>query len=175
MSDVAAITHCLCTNRKDIHCDESHCDLAGPGQPGNPNQCRTCWVRLGRPRTQHSEIQQSPLLAVKPTLGYGPGTELMKLLESLGIKKKAGCGCAAKAEEMDRWGVAGCRQRREEIAGWLRENAKERGWMEKAKATVLAIKTGLAFELDVTNLYVSLVDLAIHRAEAADSPASIVQ
>lgn len=169
MNEVALITHCLCSRRTDIRCDQSHCDLAGPGQPGNPNQCRTCWIRLGRPRTQHSEIQQPPPLTAKPTLGYGPGTELMKLMNSLGIKKKAGCGCAAKAEEMDRWGVAGCRQRREEIAGWLRENAKERGWMEKAKAAALATAQGIAFRLDLSDLYGSLVDLAIQRAEAPQS------
>jgi hypothetical protein len=37
---------CLCTGRDDIHCDDSHCDIAGPGEPGNPNQCRVCWLRL---------------------------------------------------------------------------------------------------------------------------------
>lgn len=39
-------TNCLCSNRSDIRCDDVWCDLAGPGEPGNPNQCRICWLRL---------------------------------------------------------------------------------------------------------------------------------
>lgn len=40
---------CLCTHRVDIRCEEGHCDIAGPGEPNNPNQCRICWIRLGKP------------------------------------------------------------------------------------------------------------------------------
>ena len=36
---------CLCDGRTGIRCDGFHCDLAGPGEPGNPNQCRVCWLR----------------------------------------------------------------------------------------------------------------------------------
>jgi hypothetical protein len=39
---------CLCDGRTDIRCTEHHCDLAGPGEPGNPNECRVCWLRLGK-------------------------------------------------------------------------------------------------------------------------------
>lgn len=38
---------CLCDGRKDIRCVAEHCDIAGPGSPGNPNECRICWRRLG--------------------------------------------------------------------------------------------------------------------------------
>jgi len=41
-------TYCLCRDRTDIRCDDEHCDIAGPGEPGNPNSCRICWNRLGR-------------------------------------------------------------------------------------------------------------------------------
>lgn len=38
---------CLCTGRTDIVCNAVHCDLAGPGAPGDANECRICWLRLG--------------------------------------------------------------------------------------------------------------------------------
>ncbi len=44
---------CLCTGRADIRCDENHCDIAGPGAPGDPNNCRICWLRLGMPGVDH--------------------------------------------------------------------------------------------------------------------------
>lgn len=38
---------CLCTGRADVVCTDTHCDLAtGCGQPGNPNECRVCSIRL---------------------------------------------------------------------------------------------------------------------------------
>lgn len=37
---------CLCTFRDDIRCDAVHCDIAGPGAPGNANSCPICWDRL---------------------------------------------------------------------------------------------------------------------------------
>ncbi len=48
---------CLCDGRSGIRCDETHCDLAGPGKPGDANQCRVCWLRLGsveRPSARRS-------------------------------------------------------------------------------------------------------------------------
>lgn len=66
---------------------------------------------------------------------------------------------------MDRWGIDGCKNRRHLITNWLRENAEKRGWWEKAKAAALAAAQGIAFQLDMTDLYGSLVDLAIRRAE----------
>lgn len=44
------MTQCRFCQKWGAHrCDESHCDIAGPGEPGNPNQCRPCWLRLGKP------------------------------------------------------------------------------------------------------------------------------
>lgn len=40
---------CLCDGRIGMRCDEQYCDLAGPGAPDNPNQCRVCWLRLNQP------------------------------------------------------------------------------------------------------------------------------
>jgi|SRR5579875_2607583 len=77
-------TPCLCDHRKDIRCDETHCDLAGPGKPGDPNECRVCWLRLHR---------------------YPPGTEIREVGDSerktpcvfLGeVLDQQGCVCPAR-------------------------------------------------------------------------------
>jgi hypothetical protein len=74
-------TRCLCSIRPDIRCDTSHCDIAGPGQPGNPNQCRICWLRLNKP----------PSVA-RPSGGtrWSPCLFLGEVLDKLG------CSCPAK-------------------------------------------------------------------------------
>lgn len=150
---------CLCRLHDAIRCDLEHCDIAGPGEPFNNRQCRVCWLRLGG----------DPGVSVKPLVDHGPGTELTKLLASLGVKGNVGCQCPKKAAQMNGWGIAGCKERRDEIAGWLRENAQERSWLEKAKATLRAVALGIAFELDMSDLFGSLVDLAIKRAEEAEA------
>lgn len=62
-------------------------------------------------------------------LGYGPGTELKKLLKSFGITAAPGCACNRRAEIMDNeehkspgW----CAAHMDEIVGWLREEATKR-------------------------------------------------
>jgi hypothetical protein len=60
-------------------------------------------------------------------LGYGPGTELKRLLSTFGIAPKPGCKCIARAEEMDRRGCDWCDANINTIVGWLREEATKRG------------------------------------------------
>ena len=60
-------------------------------------------------------------------LGYGPGTELKRLLGRIGIKAEPGCKCTARAEEMDRRGCEWCEADIPTIVGWLREEATKRG------------------------------------------------
>jgi len=60
-------------------------------------------------------------------LGYGPGTELKRLLGRIGIKAEPGCKCTARAEEMDRRGCDWCAANVPLIVGWLREEATKRG------------------------------------------------
>jgi hypothetical protein len=59
-------------------------------------------------------------------LGYGPGTELKRLLGRIGIKAEPGCKCTARAEEMDRRGCDWCAANVPLIVGWLREEATKR-------------------------------------------------
>lgn len=63
-------------------------------------------------------------------LGFGPGTELKKMLARIGITPTPGCKCVARAEEMDRreqmqpgW----CAENIDLIVSWLREEAEKRG------------------------------------------------
>lgn len=70
---------CLCHGRSDIRCDESHCDLAGHGRPGDPNQCRICWLRLNK---TPSSSRPSPRSAACWYLGE--------------VVDKKNCACPAK-------------------------------------------------------------------------------
>lgn len=157
------------------------CGNVRKGEAYTLDQCRNCWLgehdgayRLlwgipGHP-THAPRLRTTMATFATPTpIGHGPGTELKALLESLGAKANAGCSCNQKAAEMDAWGVSGCRERRDEIKQFLRDNAAERGWFEKAKAAALATAQGLAFQLNFSDIYGSLVDLAIQRAEASQS------
>jgi hypothetical protein len=60
-------------------------------------------------------------------VGYGPGTELKRLLGRIGIKAEPGCKCTARAEAMDRQGCDWCDANAPTIVGWLREEATKRG------------------------------------------------
>lgn len=65
----------------------------------------------------------------RPPPPKGPGTELKKILASLGIHDSVGCGCENMLRKMNAWGPAGCRTHRQEIIDHLREKARERGWV----------------------------------------------
>lgn len=97
----------------------------------------------------------------------GPGTELKKLLAELGLTGVQGCGCNAKAAQMNRWGVAGCRERFEEIRQWLAEARGKATWLETLSAAAAAVTTGLAAQIDPRDIEGSLLRLAIERAERA--------
>jgi hypothetical protein len=51
----------------------------------------------------------------------GPGSELKRLLEEMGVMMPPDCDCSDRAAQMDAWGVEGCRANRDTIVGWLRE------------------------------------------------------
>lgn len=65
-----------------------------------------------------------------PAPTHGPGTELKKLLKKIGITATPNCSCNARARRMDEeearepgW----CEANLDEIVGWLREEATNRG------------------------------------------------
>lgn len=59
----------------------------------------------------------------------GPGTELQDLLGRFGITSSGDCKCRSRSALMDAWGCEECSkpERIDEIVGWLREQAAERG------------------------------------------------
>lgn len=54
----------------------------------------------------------------------GPGTELRKVLASIGFGGAAGCQCEEHAAQMDRLGVDWCEANIPTIIGWLAEEAR---------------------------------------------------
>lgn len=58
--------------------------------------------------------------------GWGTGTELKKLLSRINIHPTQNCKCNARAEEMDRRGIAWCELNRGTIMGWLQEETERR-------------------------------------------------
>lgn len=82
------------------------------------------WESGWRPGATAGKIQ------VKTAPDQGPGTELIGLLETFGIRSDdyPGCQCKLRASQMDMWGADGCREHRAEIVGWLQEEANKLGW-----------------------------------------------
>jgi hypothetical protein len=100
---------------------------------------------------------------------YGPGDHLHRILLMLGFSPSSGCGCKDRLTKMNTtWGVDGCRERRAEIAQWLRDGAyKNLTVASLRKAAARAVTSGLAFKLSPLDPFGSLVDEAIKRAEQA--------
>lgn len=57
----------------------------------------------------------------------GPGTELKKLLATVGIKASPNCSCNARAKLMDQRGCDWVEANVDTVVGWLREEATKRG------------------------------------------------
>ncbi len=97
----------------------------------------------------------------------GPGTELKKLLESLGLTPVAGCGCESRVATMNQWGVPGCESRRPEIESWLRAEAAKLGWGQTllvAARAAKAVTTGIAPFLNPVDPAPGLLTEALRRA-----------
>ena len=144
--------------------------------------CAGCFCRDHEPPARDPERERRCVEAVQAVIGEveagrvpagarlipsGPGTELMKLLRDLGINPPKGCECKRRAAEMDAWGVEGCRQRRAEIVGWMREAWGQAGWGELLLAAARAAAGGLALRLDPFDVAGSLIDEANRRAVRA--------
>jgi len=123
------------------------------------------WVRVYRSDAQYG-LSVYSLDPEARDIDTGPGTELANMLRQMGIVSSGGCDCKARQATMDQWGVDKCRERIDEIVGWIEEGAPRWGWAERLKAAALAVVTGLAWQIDPTDPYRSLVTIAIDRAEA---------
>lgn len=100
-------------------------------------------------------------------LPRGPGTELKKILHSLGIHPAPSCNCNSKAIQMDVWGIAGCEENFDTIVTWLKNGT----WtgLDVVSAGFRAFFNGLAFRIDPTKPFDSLVSLCIKRAIEAEN------
>jgi len=78
---------------------------------------------------RHPKPGFEPLPPPTQSLAHGPGTELKTLLAGwpFRIVATADCKCTSRAAYMDAQGCDWCESNIEEIVGWLRESAAERG------------------------------------------------
>ena len=125
-------------------------------------QCLDCGAILppNRWRLEQIRCNCSRSIAI-----CGVGTELHKLLESLGVKPTASCQCAAKRAEWDRNGVAWAREHKAEIVAHVQEAYDAASVLDKLRAGANAMTQGLPMTIE------GLVEEAIRRAELA-SPAA---
>jgi len=108
--------------------------------------------------------------------GSGPGSQLWRLLETLGVKHTTDCECLGRAERMNAWGVAGCRAARGEIVAWMVEGKDRYGWAGAVKAATAGVAEMVSDVLhgrwpwlNPLDPFGSLVDEAIRRAEVAEA------
>jgi len=84
-------------------------------------------------------------------IGQGVGTELKRLLSFMNIHATANCSCVRRAKTMNKNGLKWCKDNKDEIIGWLKEEADKR-------------------KLPFFNYGAKkLLQLAIHRAEKKES------
>ena len=72
------------------------------------------------------------------TIDRGPGHELHRIFDQLGVQMQATCACRARIKQMDAWGAAGCRQHLDEIVAALAKDRDKYSWGTQFKA---ALKT----------------------------------
>jgi hypothetical protein len=74
----------------------------------------------------------------------GPGTELKKLLKTIGIEAKPGCKCNKRAQTMDEKGCDWCAENLDTISSWLQEEAERRNLPYVPSAGKLLIKWAIS-------------------------------
>jgi len=73
-----------------------------------------------------------------------PGTELHALLGKFGLTASGDCKCNQRARYMDEMGCDWCEANIDEIVGWLRESAAERGLPFLDVAARLLVRRAIA-------------------------------
>ncbi len=68
--------------------------------------------------------EKYPIPKVKEQQGVG--TELKKMLASVGIRSTPNCSCNARANAMNKNGIEWCKKNKDVILSWLEEEAKKR-------------------------------------------------
>jgi hypothetical protein len=114
-------------------------------------------------------IAHNPEWAGKPVALYGPGDAMKEITQELGIHEKQECSCRSLRQKMNVWGVEGCRvpENHAWIVAQMQANATKYSWLETLQFAMAAVVSPLAFVIDPMDIYGSLVNEAIRRAEAA--------
>jgi hypothetical protein len=102
--------------------------------------------------------EPSNTVTIIPPPTEGPGTELAKLLGSLGFKTDQSCGCEEVKNWMNRLGVDGCRRERQRIIDHLGGEWGKTAFGKKLVAAFKAAVSGVPLTIP------GLVDEAIRRA-----------
>lgn len=147
-----------------------------------PDQCHLCWwyenhsgYRLlwgGQPivrttvtrkvvyadgrKGTTTRSEQTQRRVTTPKRRGRPGDELKEIFRTLGLTATEGCGCDARATQMNAWGVEGCRKNRDAIVKWLQKDS-----------AAMAKYEGDPAELD----WGPMVDEAIRLAEEKENAA----
>lgn len=82
----------------------------------------SCQCGVSFDSTERDALHYCPL-----SIPAGPGTELHSLLGRFGLTTSGDCKCNSRAAYMDQQGCDWCEANLDEIVGWLRESAAERG------------------------------------------------
>jgi hypothetical protein len=148
--------------------------LGAADQAGDKEAVRRIMAQWGHLLRRESGPANAARMAAIEA-GRGVGSQIWRLLASLGIKHTAVCKCLAVAEEMNALGPDGCRLHRARLAATMQKNAASYGWGDVARAAGLALLKGLAWRLNIRDLYGSLIDEGINRAKLAgdEAPAAI--
>ena len=101
--------------------------------------------------------------------GKGVGSQLWKLLEKIGIEHTANCGCVSWAERMNKWGPDICLKNKKEIVEHMKSSAKNYGWGNLTLVITKSIITGIAFKINLLDVYGSLLDEAIKLAKIEEN------
>ena len=113
--------------------------LMGKGEIVNDIQRDWIAKKYGKDSKEYNEIEES----VKDSkihleahrdhtpeaanIGEGVGSELKRLLSYIGINSTASCSCNKRAKMMNEQGIQWCKDNKEKILDWLKEESTNRG------------------------------------------------
>ena len=107
--------------------DRLICDACGKRAPNRHAKSR-CLAFLSP--SEFQALLPAEAKSLLSSVSHGPGTEVKALLAKIGITASPDCKCNSRAAYMDKmeheqpgW----CEAHIDEIVGWLRESAAERG------------------------------------------------
>jgi hypothetical protein len=128
----------------------------------------TSWRRVYHEDTQYGLTVLSCDPAER-TIDRGVGFELAKLYKSLGINPPKDCTCRALEAKMNALGPDECRKQEAELVEAMEQNAAKYKWTDTLKAGFAALKSGVAWKINLLDPLRSCLRIAIERTEADDA------